>query len=267
MEKIGLIAGNRKFPILFSQAARDKGASVVCVAVKGETSKKLKKYVDRLYWISLSDFKKAFDIFKENGIKKVVMAGQISPRLLFSRFVQNNADIQRLLKSIRDRKANTIFAAIAKELESHGLSLINSTTFIEEYLPKKGVLTKRQPTETQREDISFGMGIAKAVADLDIGLSVAVKSKAVVAVEALEGTDNLIRRAGFISRGGFSLVKVGRPNQDMRFDIPVVGLGTVKALVRAKAGCLAIEAGKTLFIDMLEAVEVADKKGLSIAAV
>jgi hypothetical protein len=267
MEKIGLIAGNRRFPILFSQAARDKGASIVCVAVKGETSKKLKNYVDRLYWISLADFKKTFEIFKENGIKKVVMAGQISPKQLFSRIVQDNADIQRLLKSIRDRKANTIFAAIAKELEGQGLSLIDSTTFMEEYLPKKGVLTKREPTQTQWEDIHFGMGIAKAVAGLDIGLSVAVMSKAVVAVEALEGTDNLIRRAGFISRGGFSLVKVGRPNQDMRFDIPVVGLGTVKALVRAKAGCLAIESEKTLFIDMLEAVEVADKKGLAIAAV
>jgi UDP-2,3-diacylglucosamine hydrolase len=267
MEKIGLIAGNRKFPILFSRAARQKGASIVAVAVKGETSRQLKNYVDSLYWISLADFKKMFEIFKENGIKKVVMAGQISPRQLFSRFVQNNADIQKLLQSIKDRKANTIFAAIAKELEGHGLSLINSTTFIEEYLPKSGVLTKRQPTEAQREDIIFGMGIAKAVADLDIGLSVAVKSKAVVAVEALEGTDNLIKRAGFISRGGFSLIKVGRPDQDMRFDIPVVGLGTVKALVSAKAGCLAIEAGKTLFIDMPEAVEVADKKGLSIVAV
>lgn len=267
MQRIGLIAGNRRFPIMFAQAARQKGYSVVAVAIKGDTCRCLKRHVDKIYWIGLSDFSRLFEIFKAEGITKIAMAGQISPHRLFSKEIEKDRRLQDLLGRIKDKKADTIFGEIARVLEESGLELINSTIFLEELLPKKGALTKREPAAGDWEDINFGLGLAKAVAGLDIGQSVAIKTKAVVAVEALEGTDNLIRRAGRISRGGFVLIKVSKPKQDMRFDVPVVGLGTVKNLIRAGAKCLAIEAGKTLFIDKKESVMLADKKGLSIVSV
>ncbi len=267
MEKIGLIAGNRKFPIIISQGARRKGFSIVCVALKGETCLQIKKYVDKTYWLSLSEFNRMFQIFKDEGLKKIIMAGQISPWRLFSKEVKKDKEIQELLASIKDRKANTIFAALAKKLEAQGLELIVPTTFMEDFLPQKGTLTKREPSSAEWEEIYFALDLAKVISGLDIGLTVAVKDKAVVAVEALEGTDNLIRRAGRLANGGIVVVKVGRPNQDMRFDIPVVGLGTIKNLIKARATCLAIEAGKTLFIDMQASIMLADKKGIAIVAV
>jgi hypothetical protein len=185
---------------------------------------------------------------------------------LFSRQVRENKAIQALLNSIADSRANTIFGAIAKRLDAEGLTLIDSTTFLQPFVPKQGVLTARQPSETEWQDIRFGMDLAKKVADLDIGLTVAVKHKAIVAVEALEGTDNLIRRAGRICKG-LVIAKAGRPAQDMRFDIPVIGLHTIKTLTRAQVACIAIEAGKTLVIDMKAAVGLADKKGIAVAAV
>src|SRR3989338_4578282 len=219
MKKIGLIAGNRKFPILFAQAAKKKNCSIVAIAVKGDTSPKLKKFADKIYWIG-----------------------------------------------IKDKKADTIFSAIAEKLEKRGFELLSSTLFLEGLLPQKGTLTKRKPNFSEWEDIYFGLGLAKAVAHLDIGQTIATKSQAIVAVEALEGTDRLIRRAGKNTRRGIVVVKVSRPNQDMRFDIPVVGLTTIKNLIRAKAACLVIEAEKTLFIDREASIQLADKKGISIVA-
>lgn len=267
MEKIGLIAGNRKFPLLFSEAARKKGFSVVAIAIRGDTSPKLKKLVDKIFWINLKDYSRLFEIFKSEGVERIVMAGQISPRRLFSKEIDQSPQLKAILKQIKDKKADTIFSAVAGQLKDCGLELLNSTLFIEDYLPKKGVLTKKEPTLMEWEDIRFGTALAKEMGALDIGQTVAVKEKAVVAVEALEGTDNLIRRAGRMVRGGIVVVKVSKPNQDIRFDIPVIGLGTIKNLIRAKAACLAIEAGKTLFIDKEESIKLADKYGISLVAV
>lgn len=267
MEKIGLIAGNRKFPILFSQAAKQKGYYVVAVAIKGDTSRKLKKTADKIYWIGLNEFSLIFDIFKSEGITKLVMAGQISPARLFSKEVNKDPQLKKLLSNIKDKRADTIFAAIADKLNSAGFELLDSTIFIQELLPKKGVLTIKQPSPQDLEDARFGFDLAKQVGNLDIGQTVAIKNKAIVAVEALEGTDNLIRRAGKIGRGGVIVVKVSKPNQDSRFDVPVVGLNTVRNLIRAHAHCLVIEAGKTLFIDREQSINLADKKGLAIVAV
>jgi DUF1009 family protein len=267
MEKIGLIAGNRKFPLLFSEAARKKGFYVVAVAIKGDTSPRLKSTVDKIHWIGLHQFQQMFGIFKQEGITKVIMAGQISPRRLFSKEIQKDKELSTLLRQIKDKKADTIFGAVAKRLEQEGLSLIDSTTFVEHLLPKKGTLTRCEPDFSIWEDIYFGLQQAKAIAYLDIGQTVAVKEQVVVAVEAFEGTDNLIRRAGRIVKSGMTVVKVSKPNQDMRFDIPVVGLNTVRNLVGARAKCLAIEADKTLFIDKEDAVALADKKRLAIVAV
>jgi len=267
MDKIGLIAGNRKFPILFAQAAKKKGCYIVAVAIKGDTSFALRKYVDKIYWLGLNEFGRLFRIFKDEGIAKIAMAGQVSPYRLFSREIARNQEVSSLLKSIKDKRADTIFGAIAERLKKEGLELIDSTTFIKDSLPQKGILTKRQPNPSEWEDVYFGLGLAKEIASLDIGQTVAVKDKAIVAVEALEGTDNLIRRAGRISGGIFTTVKVSKPKQDMRFDIPVIGFNTIKSLIKARASCLAIESGKTLFIDRDSSIKLADKKRISIVAV
>ncbi len=267
MKRIGLIAGNRKFPLLFAASAKKKGCQIIAVAIKGDTSPELKKLVDKIYWLNLSEFEKMFDIFKAENIDGVVMAGQISPARLFSKEINKSPALKEILNSLKDKKADTLFGAVAKKLEASGFTLLDSTIFLEEYLPKAGTLTKHQPDFNTWDDIHFGLKLAKAVADLDIGQTVAIKSKAIVAVEAFEGTDNLIRRSAKIGRGKVVIVKVSKPKQDMRFDIPVIGLNTVKNLVKAKANCLAFEAGKTLFIDQEESVRLADKNGISIVAV
>ncbi len=267
MDKIGLIAGNRKFPLLFAEAARKKGYYVVAAGVKGDTSARLSKMVDKMHWLNLADFPKIPDIFKEEGISGAVMAGQISPRRLFSKEVLNNAELKEFLGQMQDRKPSTIFSDIISNFEASGLKILDSTTFLEDYLPKTGRLTKNEPTSKEWEDVYFGLELARQMANLDVGQTVAVRNKAIVAVEGLEGTDNLIKRAGKIVRHGIVVVKVSRPKQDMRFDIPVVGLNTVKSLIKAGAKCLAIESGKTLFIDKAESVSLAERKGIAIVAV
>lgn len=267
MEKIGLIAGNKKFPIIFSQAAKKRNYYIVAVAIKGDTSPALKKIVDKIYWIGLNQFRRMFEIFKTEGITRIAMAGQISPHRLFSKEIDNAPELKNLLTSIKDKKAGTIFGAIAEKLKEAGLELLDSTLFLEGFLPTKGTLTEREPGFSEWEDIYFGFDLAKAIAYLDIGQTVAIKNKAVVGVEALEGTDNLIRRAGRICRGGMVVVKVSKPNQDMRFDIPVVGLNTVKNLIKAGARVLAIESGRTIFIDRQPSIKLANKKNIAIVAI
>jgi len=267
MERIGLIAGNRKFPLLFAESARQKGCRVVAIAIKGDTSPKIKKLAEKTYWLGLSEFGKIFDILKAEKVEGVVMAGQISPRRLFSREVEKSRTLKKILEKLKDKKTDTLFGEVARLLEESGLKLLNSTIFVENYLPQKGTLTRTQPDFDSWENIYFGLRLAKEIAGLDIGQTVAVKQKAIVAVEAFEGTDNLIRRAGKIARGKVVIVKVSKPNQDMRFDIPVVGLNTIKNLVKAKASCFAFEAGKTLFIDQEKSVKLADKKGIAIVAI
>ncbi|HOW42265.1 MAG TPA: UDP-2,3-diacylglucosamine diphosphatase LpxI [Candidatus Omnitrophota bacterium] len=267
MERIGLIAGNRRFPIVFAQAARKARQPVVAIAIKGETSRQLARLVEKVYWLSLKDFDRLFDIFQSEGITRVVMAGQISPFRLFSREVRESRSLQKLLAAMKDRKANTIFSSIAGQMEKAGIQLIDSTTFLQDQIPGVGVLTRRQPTAEEWADVRFGYELAKKIADLDIGLTIGVKNKAVVGVEALEGTDNLIRRAGRIARGNLVVIKVGRTGQDMRFDIPVVGLQTVKTLVKAGASCLAMESGTTLILDRQEVIRLADARGIALVAV
>jgi DUF1009 family protein len=267
MERIGLIAGNRKFPLIVSEAAKKDNFYIVAIAIKGDTWPKLRGFVDKIYWLGLDEFRRMFEIFREESVTKVIMAGQISPRRLFSKEIDKNEELKELLSGLKDKKADTIFGAIAQKLKESGIQILDSTVFIKDCLPKKGTLTEREPNFAEWEDVYFGLELAKEIAYLDIGQTVAVKHKAVVAVEALEGTDSLIRRAGKISQGGITVVKVSKPTQDMRFDIPVVGLDTIKNLIKAGARCLAIEADKTLFIDKEEAIELADRKGISIVAV
>ncbi|MGA2775624.1 MAG: UDP-2,3-diacylglucosamine diphosphatase LpxI [Candidatus Omnitrophota bacterium] len=267
MDKIGLIAGNRKFPLLLAASAKKQGCYIVTAAIKKDTDPEIKKFSDKIYWLGLNEFSRLFEVFKGEGVTNVIMAGQISPRRLFSREIGKDPVLKNLLFEIKNKKADTIFGAIAEKLKSEGIKLLDSTIFVKEYLFKKGILTKLEPSPEMKEDISFGFELAKAAGGLDIGQTVAVKNKAIVAVEAFEGTDNLIRRAGRLAGRGITVVKVSKPGQDMRFDIPVIGYNTVKNLARAHAACLAIEAEKVLFIDKEKSLQLANKFNISIVAV
>jgi len=266
-QEIVLISGSGKFPFLFAQAARQKGYYIASVAIKNNTDSRLRKYVDEIRWFRISDFKKIFEFLKNGSIKKVAMAGQIKPRTLFDKKIFQDEELRKLIVDLKDRRADSIFGAVAQKLEENGLMVVDSTLFLEEHLPLKGILTLEDPDQEIRDDIQFGFQMAKEIARLDIGQTVVVKNKAVVAVEAFEGTDATIRRAGFIAPRGCVVVKVSKPKQDKRFDIPVLGLRTIQNLIRIKARCLAFEAGRTLLIDKEKCIDQAKRHHIIIAAV
>ena len=267
-KKIGMIAGNGKFPIIFAQSAKSSAdLELVAIGIINDTSRRLSKFVDKIYWIQAGQYNRLIEILKNEQISKLAMVGQISPRKLFDKRIVVDEELLDLLENIRNKKADTIFGAVANKLEQKGIEIINSTTYMKDYLPAKSTLTSRVPTEQEWEDINFGRETAKAIANLDIGQTVVVKQKAVLAVEAFEGTDRTIRRGGMIGGGNIVAVKVSKPKQDLRFDIPVIGPRTIKTLIKARAACLAIEADKTLVIDREDCIKLADKYGISVVAV
>jgi DUF1009 family protein len=262
--KIGLIAGRGNFPILFAQEAKRAGYSVTAVGVKANTKNSLRRYIDKLYWIEVTEFKRIVNIFRQENISKAAMAGQINPRLLFNPKVMNHPEVRDFFGQIQDRRADTVFKAFAGKLHDAGIILLDSTSFLSSYIPADALLTKRAPSPDESADIRLGFRIAKHLGDMDIGQSVCVKNGVVLAVESIEGTDNTIRRAAALARSAIVLVKASKPSQDMRFDVPVAGLGTIRNL--PKGSCLAIESGKTLFLDRDKAIELADKKAIAITA-
>lgn len=266
-QKIGLISGSGKFPFLFAKAAKDKGFYVLSIAVRNNTNPGLRRFVDDIRWFKISEFRKILEFLNKEKITDVVMAGQIKPRTLFDKEIFHDEDLRKLIIDLEDRRTDSVFGAIAHKLIESGIKLLDSTIFLEDYLPKKGILTPVEPTRGIWDEINFGFNIAKEIARLDIGQTVVVKDKAIVAVESMEGTDATIRRAGSIANRGCVVVKVSKPNQDMRFDIPVVGLKTIKNLLRIKAKCLAFEAGKTLLIDKERCIREARRYNLIIAAI
>jgi len=267
-KRIGLIAGNGAFPLVFARSARSKGLRVFAVAIRGDTAPQLKPMVDDCMWLDVGEFKKMVEFFKSKGLSEAVMAGQITPRRLFDKRVKWDKELEVLLENIANRKASTIFSAIADLLEKQSLRLIDSTLFLsEKELPKKGVLTLRLPSERERSDIAFGFDIAKKIADLDIGQTVVIKNKCIVAVEAFEGTNSAIIRAGRLVGSDTVVVKVSRPKQDMRFDVPVVGPKTIALMKRVGSGCLAIEAGKTVVVESEKTINLADKFRIAIVAI
>jgi DUF1009 family protein len=265
--KLAMIAGNGRFPIIFAQAAKEKAdIELVAIGIISDTSKQLAKFVDKMYWIQAGQYNRLIEILENEQISKLAMVGQVNPKKLFDKRIIVDAELQDLLETIRNKKADTIFGAIANKLEQRGVEIISSTTYVKEFLPSEGTLTLRAPTEIEWEDIKFGKETAKAIANLDIGQTVVVKQKAVLAVEAMEGTDSTIRRAGIIGRDNIVVVKVSKPKQDLRFDIPVIGIKTIKTMIKAKATCLSIEANKTLVIDKLACIGLANKHKISIVA-
>jgi DUF1009 family protein len=261
---IGLIAGNGNFPLLFAKAARQKNIRVVAAAVKGDTSFAIHFVSDEVRWFSAGELKRLFEYFRSRDVRKVLMAGQVHPRNLFRKDVAMDAEFSDLFKAMADRRCDTIFGAVADRLKNEGFELLDSTFLLKDHLAPKGTLTRRAPTENQLKDIQFGIGIAKHMGGLDIGQTVVVKDRAIVAIEALEGTDRCILRGGAIAREGAVVVKASKPNQDARFDVPVIGPRTIETMKRAQASCLAIEAGKTLIIDRDRTVALADKAGITI---
>ncbi|MDP2652962.1 MAG: UDP-2,3-diacylglucosamine diphosphatase LpxI [Candidatus Omnitrophota bacterium] len=266
IQPIGLIAGNGKFPILFARAAKAQNMRVVAAAIRGDTSWLIKPFTDRLAWFKVGELKKLFQYFRDEGVKQVIMAGQVNPGNLFDETVELDQEFQVLLQALRDRKADTIFKAIADKLREHDLELLDSTLLLKDYMAPQGTLTKRGPTESELADMEFGRTIAKAMGGLDVGQTVVIKEKAIVAIEAMEGTDRCILRGGAIARQGAVVVKMSKPKQDERFDVPVIGPRTIKHMIRAKAGCIAIEAQKTLIIDRPVCIQMANRAGICVVA-
>ena len=264
---LGIIAGNGKFPIGFAKKAKLKGYKVIAAGIKGDTSFLLRFFVDKYESFSVGDLKRLFEYFKVNNVAQAVMAGQVNPNNLFRGDVVFDDDLRELFDAVKDRKADTIFRAITKKLEEKGIKLLDSTFLIKDNLASQGVLTQRKPTEIELADIDFGKEIAKLMGGIDVGQTVVIKEKAIVAIEAMEGTDRAIQRGGTIAQGNAVVVKMSKPNQDFRFDVPVIGPKTIRTMIKVKAGCLAIEAQKTLIIDPIQVIKLADQANISIVVI
>ncbi|MFA5072404.1 MAG: UDP-2,3-diacylglucosamine diphosphatase LpxI [Nitrospirota bacterium] len=262
---IGLIAGNGTFPLLFARAAHEKGIKVIAVAHEGETQPELAQCVEKIFWVKVGQLGKLISVLKEQGVRDVMMAGGIKKTHLFSGALPDLRGIAFLAKMVH-KKDDSILRAIAGELESEGIVVRESTLYLDHILASSGVLTKRKPTKQEQHDIDFGWQMAKEIGRLDIGQTVLVKDQAVLAVEAIEGTDETIRRGGTLCRSGAVVVKVCKPQQDLRFDLPAIGTQTIMTMESVKASCLAIEAGKTIIIDRETVIQNANKAGISIIA-
>jgi len=269
MEKLGLIAGNGRFPILFAKGARENKVPIIAVGIFNETSPEIEQYVDKLYWIGVAQIGKLIKIFKDEHITKAVMAGGLTKTNMFSswrnlRLLPDLRTINLWYRNVKKRDDHSLLGAVADELLKDGIELQNSTLYVPQLLAEKGILTKRQPSEKEMEDVQFGWPIAKEIARLGIGQCIVIKEKVIVAVEALEGTDEAIRRGGSLGKGDIVVIKVSKHDFDPRFDIPSVGLETIKTLKESSASVLALEAGRTLILDVEETIEAADNAHISI---
>jgi DUF1009 family protein len=246
--KFGLIAGNGQFPFLVAEGARKNGASLSVVAIKEETDPRIDEVVDKVLWVGIGQLGKMISFFKTEGVEKAMMAGQVKHVQLFSGAMPD-VRMMKMLWNLPRRNTDALIGGVAAELAKEGIELIDSTRLIPEHLAQKGVLTKRKPDKTEQENIEYGLHIASEIARLDLGQTIVVRASACVAIEAMEGTDATIRRAGELAKGKLTVVKVAKPGQDMRFDVPVIGLPTIETMVEAGATCLSITAGKTLVFD------------------
>ncbi len=266
VETIGLIAGNGRFPLLFAEAARGQGVDVVAVAHRGETPAEIEDLVRAVTWVRVGELGKIVRVFKRAGIRRAVMAGGIKkPRQLggFRPDLRGAAFIART----RSLKDDVLLRGIAADLERDDITIVESTLFLGGLVPGEGVLTKRAPSTRESEDVRFGLEVAKGMGRWDIGQSVVVKRGAVLAVEGIEGTDAAIRRGAELGHGEVVVVKVSKPGQDLRFDVPAIGLTTIEILREVGARVLALEADRSIIIDREEVIVAADEAGLSIVAV
>jgi hypothetical protein len=292
---LGLIAGNSRFPFLLLDAARAQGHEVCVAAIREETDPEMDRRAEAdpgiaVHWLSLGELSRLIETFQKAGVTKAVMAGQVKHKQIFSS-IRPDWRLAKLLLNLRTRNTDMLLGAVAKVLGDEGIELISSTSFLEPLLAAEGVLTQRAPEAEERRNIEYGLGVARALAGFDIGQTVVVAAQAAVAVEAMEGTDAAIERAGALMRTldgneistlhpseenlsqstptlarRLTVVKVAKPNQDMRFDVPVIGIATIETMIAAGAGCLSVEAGRTLLFDRDTLLRQADQAGIAIVA-
>jgi len=262
----GLIAGNGQFPFLVLDAARNQGIDMAVIAIREEASPELEKIATRLHWVSLGELSRTLELLHQEGVTRAVMAGQVKHNKIFSS-IRPDWKLAKLLFSLPLKNTDSLIGAVADVLESEGIKLVDSTSFLKPLIPAPGVLTKRAPDAREAADIAYGREIARQIAGLDLGQTVVIRDSACVAVEAMEGTDETIERAARLASGGsLIVVKVSKPRQDMRFDVPVVGLKTVEVMQRCGVSALGMDAGRTLLFDRVRVIEAADAAGMAIEA-
>jgi len=276
MERIGLIAGNGKFPFLILDAARAQGYEVVVAAIKEETFPEIESHgAAAVHWLSLGELSRLIETFQREGVRRAIMAGQVRHKQIFSS-IRPDWRLAKLLLSLTTRNTDSLLGAIAKVLEDEGITLEKSTWLLDPLLVKSGVLTRRQPTAQEHKNIEYGRAVARRLAELDIGQTVVIAESACVAVEAMEGTDAAIERAGQIMRSlpgdpstlsrALTVVKIAKPKQDMRFDVPVIGVKTIEVMQAAGASCLALDAEKCLLLEGEKVIDAANAAGIAILA-
>lgn len=267
MAKVGLLAGIGKLPVEFMRAAQSEGYEVVVIAVIPDVEPALAEEADAYYEINVAKLNKILNTLRDEGIKEVTMLGKVTKEILFKGLKMPDMRAIKLLARLRNRKDDTIMLAIVDELAKEGITVADQTIYMKPLMPAPGVLTNKKPTAEQEADIRFGFAVAKQMGGLDIGQTVVVKDMAVMAIEAIEGTDACIRRGGELARSGAVVVKTAKPDQDPRFDVPAVGLRTIESMVAGDCKVLAIEAGRTIFVEQEDVLRVAAKKGIVICAV
>jgi DUF1009 family protein len=267
MKKIALVAGQGELPLILAEEARRDGAYVVGIALNGITDKELGSRVDKIYWGDITETKRALDVFRSEKIEFIVMTGKIPKSIIFNKDLKFDKDASELFKNNVDSKDYTIIKAIAGRLRREGMRIMDPTIYLSKLIPKKGLIAGREPSKQEWADIKFGRKTAKVISGMDIGQAVMIRKKMVIAVEAHEGTDNMIRRASTLDSEGAVVVKVSRPRQDMRFDVPTIGPETIDSLIFSKAKALAVEAGRTLVVDSGRIVKKADAAGIAVVAI
>ena len=262
----GLIAGNGRFPFLVLEGARSQGIELAVIAIKEEADPDLAKVAQRLHWVSLGELSKTINLLHQEGVTQAVMAGQVKHNKIFSA-IRPDLKLTKLLFALTKKNTDSLIGAVAKVLEDEGIRLVDSTVFLKPLLPEAGVLTRRRPSAEESADMTYGLGVARNIAAMDIGQTIVVSSQACVAVEAMEGTDETISRAARIAAGKpLVVVKVSKPKQDMRFDVPVVGLPTVATMKASGATALAIDALRTLLFDRPALIAAANEAGIAMEA-
>jgi DUF1009 family protein len=264
--RLAVIAGKGSYPLILIKSAKTQGVvHVVAIAFRGETDRTIEHIADEVHWIRLGELGRVLDVLSQCGATQAVMAGQITPTNLFR--VRLDAAMRELLAGLQERNAHTIFGAVAQKLADHGVELLPAYLFMESAMPDAGPLTALEPSTRQWDDIRLGLRVAKTTSGLDVGQTVVIKNGTILAVEAFEGTDATIKRAGRLGGAGAVVVKVAKPLHDMRFDIPVIGLRTLRCLLRARTAVLAVEAGRTILLDREDLLARANRAGLIMTAI
>ena len=262
-EPLGVIAGNGRFPFLAAAGARRAGRRVIALAIREETDPGLEPEVDEFHWVGLGQLGRAIDVLRRAGVREALMAGQVKHRQIFSDIVPD-LKLVGVLARLALQNTDSLIGGVADALAREGIKLLPSVAFLGDQLAEAGAMTRRKPSRAERADLGYGERVARTLAGMDLGQTVVVKDRAAVALEAMEGTDEVIRRAGRLAGPGTTVVKVSKPGQDMRFDVPVVGAGTHEAMAEAGSSVLAIDAGRTLMIDKTAFLERAEAAGIAV---